>query len=224
MSNDILIVEDESAIADAVAYALTRDGFKAHRSALGQEALARLKAERFALVILDVGLPDLSGFEVCRRLRTFSDVPVIFLTARSEEVDRIVGLEIGGDDYVLKPFSPRELVARVRVIQRRLEPRKAGAAPVFALDEARRLVTFCGVVLELTRYEYLLLKTLLAQPERVFTRAQLMEQVWSAAEESTERTVDAHVKTLRAKLRAVDPEADPIQTHRGVGYSLGPLP
>jgi two-component system catabolic regulation response regulator CreB len=139
-------------------------------------------------------------------------------------VDRVVGLEIGGDDYVLKPFSPRELVARVRVILRRLEPRKAGAPPVFALDEARRIVTFCGTPLDLTRYEYLLLKTLLAHPERVFTRAQLMEQVWSAAEESTERTVDAHVKTLRAKLRAVDPAADPILTHRGVGYSLGPTP
>ncbi len=224
MSTEILIVEDEAAIADAVAYALEKDGFTARRCALGQEALARLKAEPFALVILDVGLPDLSGFEVCRKLRTFSEVPVIFLTARSEEVDRIVGLEIGGDDYVLKPFSPRELVARVRVILRRLVPRKAGAAPVFAVDEARRVVTFCGTALDLTRYEYLLLRTLLAAPARVFTRAQLMEQVWSAAEESTERTVDAHVKTLRAKLRAVDPEADPIQTHRGVGYSLSAVP
>jgi two-component system catabolic regulation response regulator CreB len=222
MSTEILIVEDEAAIADAVAYALEKEGFQPRRCALGQEALARLKAEGFALVILDVGLPDLSGFEVCRKLRTFSEVPVIFLTARSEEVDRIVGLEIGGDDYVLKPFSPRELVARVRVILRRLEPRKAGAPAVFAVDEARRVVTFCGTALDLTRYEYLLLRTLLAAPERVFTRAQLMEQVWSAAEESTERTVDAHVKTLRAKLRAVDPAADPIQTHRGVGYSLGP--
>jgi len=224
MSLDILIVEDEPAIADAVAYALEKDGFTPHRCAFGEQALARMKAEPFAMVILDVGLPDLSGFEVCRRLRSFSELPVIFLTARSEEIDRIVGLEIGGDDYVLKPFSPRELVARVRVILRRLEPRKAGAPPVFALDEARRTVTFCGTGLDLTRYEYLLLKTLLAHPERVFTRAELMERVWSAAEDSTERTVDAHVKTLRAKLRAVDPAADPIQTHRGVGYSLGLMP
>lgn len=222
MSTGILIVEDEAAIADAVAYALERDGFHPQRCALGQEALARLKAGSFALVILDVGLPDLSGFEVCRRLRTFSDLPVLFLTARSEEVDRIVGLEIGGDDYVLKPFSPRELVARVRVILRRLEPKRLppGPVPVFQVDEARRCVAFQGQALELTRYEYLLLKTLLASPGRVFTRTQLMESVWSAAEESTERTVDAHVKTLRAKLRAVDPEADPILTHRGVGYSL----
>jgi two-component system catabolic regulation response regulator CreB len=224
MSLDILIVEDEPAIADAVAYALEKEGFRPHRCAFGEQALARLRAERFALVILDVGLPDLSGFEVCRRLRAFSDLPVIFLTARAEEVDRVVGLEIGGDDYVLKPFSPRELVARVRVILRRLEPRKASAPPVFALDEARRAVTFCGTGLDLTRYEYLLLKTLLAHPERVFSRAELMERVWSAAEDSTERTVDAHVKTLRAKLRAVDPAADPIQTHRGVGYSLGLTP
>jgi two-component system catabolic regulation response regulator CreB len=123
---------------------------------------------------------------------------------------------------VLKPFSPRELVARVRVILRRLEPKRLppGPARVFEVDEARRSVAFQGQALELTRYEYLLLRTLLASPGRVFTRTQLMESVWSAAEESTERTVDAHVKTLRAKLRAVDPEADPILTHRGVGYSL----
>lgn len=222
----ILIVEDEAAIADAVAYALEKEGFPVRRTNLGAVALDTIRQDPPALVILDVGLPDLSGFEVCRRLRTFSDVPVVFLTARSEEVDRVVGLEIGGDDYVLKPFSPRELVARVRVILRRLEPRRLapGPVPVFEVDEGRRSVAFQGQALELTRYEYLLLKTLLASPGRVFTRSQLMESVWSAAEESTERTVDAHVKTLRAKLRAVDPEADPILTHRGVGYSLEARP
>jgi two-component system catabolic regulation response regulator CreB len=226
MAPSILIVEDEATIADAVAYALEKEGFATRRASLGSAALESIRAEPPALVVLDVGLPDLSGFEVCRRLRTFSDVPVVFLTARSEEVDRIVGLEIGGDDYVLKPFSPRELVARVRVILRRLEPRRLppGPVPVFQVDEARRSVAFQGQALELTRYEYLLLKTLLGSPGRVFTRTQLMESVWSAAEESTERTVDAHVKTLRAKLRAVDPEADPILTHRGVGYSLETRP
>ena len=220
MNGDILIVEDEAAIADVIAYALKTEGFTPHLCALGEEALARLRAGAFSLVILDVWLQDLSGFEVCRRLRTFSDVPVIFLTARSEEVDRVLGLEIGGDDYVAKPFSPRELVARVRVILRRLGPRAAEPAAAFELDAPARRIRFRGQALDLTRYEYLLMATLLSQPDRIFTRSQLMEEVWSGAEESADRTVDTHVKTLRAKLRAIDPEADPIQTHRGVGYSL----
>lgn len=222
MASDILIVEDEAAIADTIAYALRAEGFTPHRCSLGEEALARLRQGGFRLAILDVGLPDLSGFEVCRRLRQFSELPVIFLTARSEEVDRVVGLEIGADDYVAKPFSPRELMARVRVILRRLEtkPSQPPPAPAFEVDEARRRIRFRGQALDLTRYEYLLLKTLLAQPERVFTRAQLMEEVWSGAEESGDRTVDTHVKTLRTKLRAIEPGLDPIQTHRGMGYSV----
>ena len=221
MNGDILIVEDEAAIADVIAYALKTEGFTPHLCALGEEALARLRAGAYSLVILDVGLQDLSGFEVCRRLRAFSDVPVIFLTARRDEVDRVLGLEIGGDDYVAKPFSPRELVARVRVILRRLSPRPSDPpAAAFEQDVPARRIRFRGQALDLTRYEYLLLATLLSQPERIFTRSQLMEEVWSGAEESADRTVDTHVKTLRAKLRAIDPEADPIQTHRGVGYSL----
>ena len=224
MSGDILVIEDESAIADTIAYALKTEGFTPHWCELGCEALERLRRESFRLVILDVGLPDLSGFEVCRRLRTFSEIPIIFLTARSEEVDRIVGLEIGGDDYMAKPFSPRELVARVRVILRRSERGEAPASTGFELDELRHRIRFCGRDLDLTRYEYTLLKFLMESPERVFTRVQLMEQVWAGAEESGDRTVDTHVKTLRAKLRAVNAELDPIQTHRGLGYSLAKLP
>lgn len=224
MSGDILVIEDESAIADTIAYALRTEGFTAHWCELGGEALERLRRESFRLVILDVGLPDLSGFEVCRRLRTFSEIPIIFLTARSEEVDRIVGLEIGGDDYMAKPFSPRELVARVRVILRRSERSEAPASTGFELDELRHRIRFFGQDLDLTRYEYALLKLLIESPERVFTRIQLMEQVWAGAEESGDRTVDTHVKTLRAKLRAVNAELDPIQTHRGLGYSLAKLP
>ncbi len=220
MPGDILIVEDEPAIADAIAYALRTEGFLPHRGTTGEEALARLRGGAFKLVILDVGLPDLSGFEVCRRLRAFSDVPVLFLTARSEEVDRVLGLEIGGDDYVTKPFSPRELVVRVRVILRRLDRPEPAPARTFEHDAPGRRIRYRGQALDLTRYEYLLLRTLLDQPERIFTRAQLMERVWSGAEESSDRTVDTHVKTLRAKLRALDPDSDPIQTHRGVGYSL----
>ncbi len=220
MAGDILIVEDEPAIADAIAYALKTEGFTPRHVTTGGEALGAVAAGAVRLVVLDVGLPDLSGFEVCRRIRATSEVPVLFLTARSEEVDRVLGLEIGGDDYVAKPFSPRELVARVRVILRRLERREAPSLRGFEHDAPGRRIRYGGTPLDLTRYEYLLLRTLLEQPERIFTRTQLMEQVWAGAEESSDRTVDTHVKTLRAKLRAVDPEADPIQTHRGVGYSL----
>ena len=240
MSKTVLIVEDEQAIADSIAYALRTDGFVPHHVMLGEQALAALRPDPAnaapvpVLVVLDVGLPDMSGLEVCRRLRQFSDVPVIFLTARSDEIDRIVGLEIGADDYVTKPFSPRELVARIRVILRRAgvapAPRETGmtiaasaAAPVPARFELRALearVLFHGQPLALTRYEYLLLKTLLEHPGHVLSREQLMQRVWSGAPDTLDRTVDAHVKSLRAKLRAVDARTDPIHTHRGLGYSL----
>jgi two-component system catabolic regulation response regulator CreB len=222
----ILIVEDELAIADSIAYALRTDGFGAHHVSFGAAALEAMRApgpDAPALVVLDVGLPDMNGFEVCRQLRQFSNAPVIFLTARSDEIDRIVGLEIGADDYVTKPFSPRELVARVRVVLRRLAPPPVPApAPRFELraDEAR--ILFRGQLLDLTRYEYLLLKTLIEHPAHVLSRPQLMDRVWDGAPDTLERTVDAHVKSLRAKLRAVDPSIDPIQTHRGMGYSLVP--
>lgn len=226
----ILVVEDESAIADTIVYALRTDGMQATHCLLGSDALARLRAGTDApdLVILDVGLPDISGFEVCRTLRTFSDVPVIFLTARHEEIDRIVGLEIGADDYVVKPFSPRELAARVRVILRRARPAPAQpAAPSqplppegFHHDEAGARLAWRGRWLDLTRYEYRLLALLVAHPGRIYARAQLMDLVWHDALDTVDRTVDTHVKTLRAKLREVDPPADPIRTHRGMGYSL----
>lgn len=233
MSKTILIVEDEQAIADSIAYALRTDGFTPQHVLLGEQALTVLRSSAApapALVVLDIGLPDTSGLEVCRRLRQFSEVPVIFLTARSDEIDRIVGLEIGADDYVTKPFSPRELVARIRVILRRARPPapaiEAGMAiatllaGAFELRALEARVLFHGRALELTRYEYLLLKTLLEHPGHVLSRAQLMERVWSGAPDTLERTVDAHVKSLRAKLRAIDERHEPIQTHRGLGYSL----
>ncbi|WP_431478509.1 two-component system response regulator CreB [Massilia eburnea] len=234
----ILIVEDEQAIADSIAFALGKEGFAPHHVMLGEQALAAARELAPALVILDVGLPDISGLDVCRRLRQFSEVPVIFLTARSDEIDRIVGLEIGADDYVTKPFSPRELVARVRVILRRAGNGNGAPAaqaapsvpatpavsrtPGFELRAAEARILFAGQPLDLTRYEYLLLKTLLEHPGHVLSRAQLMDRVWCDAPETLDRTVDAHVKSLRAKLRAIDDNADPIQTHRGMGYSLQP--
>ncbi|QNB01106.1 two-component system response regulator CreB [Massilia sp. Se16.2.3] len=224
----ILIAEDELAIADSIAYALRTDGFAAQHVGLGEQVLAAMRsgAPAPAPVVLDVGLPDMNGFEVCRQLRQFSDVPVIFLTARSDEIDRIVGLEIGADDYVTKPFSPRELVARIRVVLRRLAPARgttpaaAPAPPRFALRAEEARILYRGQALELTRYEYLLLKVLIERPGHVLSRAQLMDRVWTDATDTLERTVDVHVKALRAKLRAIDPDDDPIQTHRGMGYSL----
>ena len=222
MPGTILIVEDELAIADSIAYALRTDGFTPVHVALGQLALEAMRTSPPpALVVLDVGLPDMNGFEVCRSLRQFSNVPVIFLTARSDEIDRIVGLEIGADDYVTKPFSPRELVARIRVVLRRLAPLPAPAQQQrFDLRAQEARIVYFGQPLELTRYEYLLLKTLIEHPGHVLSRAQLMDRVWADAPDTLERTVDAHVKSLRAKLRLVDASSDPIQTHRGMGYSL----
>jgi len=224
MKPRVLIVEDEPGIADTLQYALRTEGFDPAWVATGEEALAQVKAQLPALVILDVGLPDTSGFEVFKRLREFTDLPVVFLTARSDEIDRVVGLELGADDYVAKPFSPRELVARVRSILRRSAkpPAPALAAPALplAVDEGKRQIRFYGTLLELSRYEFGLLQTLASRPGHVYSRDSLLERVWDYATESLDRTVDAHVKTLRAKMKSVAPTLEPIRTHRGTGYAL----
>ncbi len=242
----ILIVEDEPAIADTLLYALKTEGFSPEWRTTGRDAIAAIAAEAFALVVLDVGLPDGSGFDFCKAIRARSAVPVLFLTARNTELDRVLGLELGGDDYVTKPFSPREITARVKAILRRTTagaeisrhspgnsgPEKchpigdtpSGAAAGIIVDEERCAATCAGVRLELTRYEFRLLKALAARPGRVFSRDQLMEAAWEDPGASLDRTVDAHIKTLRAKLRAAAPGVDSIQTHRGMGYSLRAQP
>jgi two-component system catabolic regulation response regulator CreB len=221
---NILIVDDEPAIADTLAYALRADGFATESCTLGGQALARLADGGHDLVVLDVGLPDMSGFDVCRALRRHSDIPVLFLTARADEIDRIVGLELGGDDYVAKPFSPREVVSRIRAILRRLRPERPasnnGICPVFTVDRNSLRIAFHGTWLSLTRYEYLLLALLLERPGRILSRPQIMESVWQDGGESLERTVDTHIKTLRGKLRALRPDEEIIVTHRGLGYSI----
>ena len=244
MPPPILIIEDEPAIADTLVYALKTEGFAPEWCATGGAGLAALRVRSFALVVLDVGLPDGSGFDVCKAIRTTSAVPVLFLTARNTELDRVLGLELGGDDYLVKPFSPRELTARVKAILRRTngngstplatpapgangpETPRAPRPPsmeengAFAVDEERCTIRYLGATLDLTRYEFRLLKTLVARPGRVYSRDQLMAAAWEDPGASLDRTVDAHIKTLRAKLRAVTPDVDPIQTHRGLGYSL----
>jgi len=224
MNNPLIwLVEDEASIADTLIYSLETEGFAVRWFDLGLPVLAALESEQPAFLILDVGLPDIGGFELCRRIRAERDLPLLFLTARSEEIDRLLGLEMGADDYVAKPFSPREVCARVRTILRRVRP--ATPAPAekplgLQLDEARARIQYQGQSLTLTRYEYLLLKTLIQHPGRVYSRSQLLDLVWAPGEESLERTVDTHIKTLRAKLRDIDADANPILTHRGLGYSL----
>jgi two-component system catabolic regulation response regulator CreB len=231
----ILIAEDEPGIADTLQYVLRSDGFSPVWCPTAQEAIAQFSREAPALAILDVGLPDLNGFELFKRLQALpggSDVPMIFLTARSDEIDRVVGLELGADDYIAKPFSPRELVARVRTVLRRSTrvvsgPSAPPPAPVvssapqpFLLDGERRQIRYYGRALELSRYEYGLLCLFVQRPGRVYTRDELLEMVWDDPGDSFDRTVDAHIKTLRAKLKAIAPEVEPIRTLRGTGYAL----
>ena len=217
----IWLVEDEASIADTLIYTLESEGFVVRWFERGLPMLAALEQASPDFLLLDVGLPDISGFEICRRIRAHSQLPLLFLTARSEEIDRLLGLEMGADDYVAKPFSPREVSARIRTILRRIQPREPATPSCgLALDEVRARISLHGTPLNLTRYEYLLLKTLLHQPGRLFSRQQLMDVVWQDAEESLERTVDTHIKTLRAKLREIDSDCQLILTHRGLGYSL----
>lgn len=219
----ILIVEDEDAIAAALTYALATDGMMTTHVRLIADARRNLAERRPALMILDVGLPDGSGFELCRELRSASTLPIILLTARSEEIDRVVGLELGADDYVTKPFSPREVSLRVRSVLRRVssEPEHM-TTTLFRLDEDAQRIMFSGTLLALTRREFLLLKILLAKPERVCSRERLLDAAWGAEAESGDRTVDTHIKTLRAKLKTIRTDLDPIETHRGLGYSINP--
>jgi two-component system catabolic regulation response regulator CreB len=243
MPTRILVIEDEPAIADTLTYALTTEGFDPVWCTTGEAALTALRQSAFvpfALAVLDVGLPDVNGFDLFREIHRQWSLPVIFLTARSGEIDRVVGLELGADDYILKPFSPREVCARVRMVLRRANRAdapppganhppveigpNAGAHPPFAIDDERKSISFHGLPLDLSRIEYRLLKVLVERPGRVYSRQELMEQAWEHPDVSLDRTVDAHVKQLRAKLRAIARDSDPIQTHRGMGYSFKERP
>jgi two-component system catabolic regulation response regulator CreB len=225
----VLLVEDEPAIADTLVYALETECFEVVHALTGADALAAARREIFDFAILDIGLPDMTGLDVCRRLREISSIPILFLTARDGEVDRILGLELGGDDYVTKPFSPREIVARVRAILRRSQtqppvpqsPPDSGNPKILHHDPAAMRIHCHGETLDLTAHEYKLLLVLLAKPGRVFTRDQLLEHAWQDPGTVTDRTIDAHVKSIRAKLRTVRVGAeDLIQTRRGLGYLL----
>jgi DNA-binding response OmpR family regulator len=220
----ILIAEDEKAIAELERVYLSRAGYGVHVETDGAATYGAIVRLRPSLVVLDVGLPGMDGVEVCRRLRADDDwTPVVFVTAQGDEVDRVIGLELGADDYITKPFSPRELVARVTGILRRashLDPGRSNATVTFrsiALDPQRRTVTVDGVAIPFTVKEFDLLHLLLCRPGQVITRAQLLSTVWGHADYLSSRTVDVHVAQVRAKLGA----ASPIRTVRGIGYAVG---
>jgi DNA-binding response OmpR family regulator len=212
-----LVVEDEDSIATLVRSYLERDGFTIVRARSGEEALKELERNPVRVVVLDIGLPDIDGFDVCSRIRAHSRVPVVMLTARDEEPDRITGLELGADDYVTKPFSPRELLARVKAVLRRaeawLDEPELSLADVVVRGAARE-ATVAGVPVELTTKEFDLLTILLGNPDRVLTRELLLDRVWGLAFPGGTRTVDMHVASLRRKLGR--PEL--IRTVRGAGY------
>lgn len=218
----ILVVEDEQSIADTVIHVLESEGFTVDWVSLGSDAILRLQQLPYALVILDIGLPDISGFEVCKSIRQSYDLPIIFLTARSEEIDRVVGLEIGGDDYVTKPFSPRELAARVKVILKRITHQASKEQSDFKLKIAPSGCDFSlkETLLQLTSLEFKLLHHLYQHRGLVMSRDQLLTAGGFATDVGYERNIDSHIKSLRAKLRKLDSDNEYIKTHRGFGYSL----
>jgi two-component system, OmpR family, catabolic regulation response regulator CreB len=217
----ILIIEDEPAISDNIQFVLQSEGLETIRVATGLAASPILDEDIIDLIILDIGLPDINGIDLLKEIRRTRATPVILLTARTAEIDRVLGLEIGADDYVAKPFSPRELAARVKAVLRRCQA--AVGKPTeeaFAVNTSKRAIAFFGKALELSKYEYEILRRFIERKGHVFSREQLMNMVWEQPETSLDRTVDAHIKNIRAKLRAVRPDLDPIVTHRGSGYSL----
>ncbi|WP_027552023.1 response regulator transcription factor [Bradyrhizobium sp. Cp5.3] len=228
MAHRILIVDDEGHIREVIRVALRKAGMDVIEARDGKEALSRFATEKPDLIVLDVGMPEFDGLEVCREVRKSSDVPILFLSARDEEIDRVLGLEIGGDDYVTKPFSPRELVARVNVILRRLSPRngdaKAGPAALIQggllIDPEQHVASFAGTQLKLTAIEFGILRAFLTRPTAVFNREQLMRAAYQLNIQVSDRTIDSHIRNIRAKLAALACD-NVIETIHGVGFKLG---
>ncbi|SRR5581483_1467908 len=224
-SGRILLVDDEQAIQTLLTYPLRKDGYEVVPARDGREALDRFAEGRFDLVVLDVMLPKLDGIEVCRRLRSRSQVPIIMLTARDDEVDKVLGLEIGADDYITKPFSVREFRSRVRAVLRRASMARGpggGSEPIVAgelrIDPERRAVRMRGEPVSLTYVEFEILSALASAPGRVFTRDLLLEQVWGDSAYRDPRTIDVHIRHLREKLERDPRQPEYIFTVRGVGY------
>ncbi len=227
MKPQVLICDDDSHIREVISFALERAGFDVSIACDGKQALAQFASAKPDLIILDIGMPEMDGLDVCRELRKTSDVPILFLSAREDEIDRVLGLEIGGDDYVTKPFSPRELIARVKVILKR----SAAKAPAvvssenmshgkLSLDGAAHRATFASEGLDVTALEFAILKTFLTQKNRAFTRDQIMNAAYASNIHVSDRTIDSHIRNIRAKL-ASRGCASVIDTVHGIGFRLG---
>lgn len=219
MKHRILIVDDDLHIREVIRVALKKADMTISEARDGKEALARFANERPDLVVLDIGMPEFDGLDVCREIRKSSDVPILFLSARDEEIDRILGLEIGGDDYVTKPFSPRELVARIKVILRRLR-KPDEREPILHIDESTRAIRIRSRLLELTATEFNLLSAMARRPGTVFSRAQLLDLADRDSLDVTDRAVDTHIKNLRQKLARLLPDTDIIHSVYGLGYRV----
>jgi len=217
-NKQILVVEDDLKIATLLINYLVNEGYTATAAHDGLEGLHLIKERSPDAVILDWMLPGMDGIEVCRAIRRFSDVPIIMLTARVDELDRLLGLDTGADDYVCKPFAPREVVARVRALLRRAEGRVKNTPPAWVVDEDSFRISWLGQWLPLTRIEFLMLRLLLSRPGRVYSRDQLLATVHDSQRDISDRAIDTHVKNLRKKIQAVDAECDCITSVYGVGY------
>ena len=228
MTHHILIVDDDLHIREVIRVALKKAGMAVVEARDGKEALSRFASDRPDLIILDIGMPEFDGLDVCREIRKSSDVPILFLSARDEEIDRVLGLEIGGDDYVTKPFSPRELVARVNVILRRMNSRgtdarlgsTALAQGSLSVDPEQHVAAFAGTQLRLTAIEFGILRAFLARPTAIFSREQIMTAAYQLNIQVSDRTIDSHIRNIRAKLAAANCD-NVIETIHGVGFKLG---
>jgi two-component system, OmpR family, response regulator len=228
VTHRILVVDDDSHIREVICVTLKKAGMVPLEARDGAEALSRFAADQPALIVLDIGMPELDGLDVCRQVRKSSDVPILFLSARDDEIDRVLGLEIGGDDYVTKPFSPRELVARINVILRRTNARGTDAKKTdgvltlggLMVDSPQHVARFNGQNLTLTAIEFEILKTLLTRPSAVFNREQIMAAAYQMNIQVSDRTIDSHIRNIRAKLAAAGCD-NAIDTVHGVGFRLG---
>lgn len=216
----VLLVEDEPAIAEAVVYALESERITCHWSSTCKDALTAVQKHNPELILLDIGLPDGNGFDLFKQLKEISSASIVFLTSRHSELDEVLGLELGADDYITKPFSPRVLTTRVRMLLRRSSSPMdtTTTQPVIEHDKTSARIRVHGTALDLSRYEYGVLALLIDHPERIYSRDTLMDLVWQRTADSFDRTVDTHIKTIRQKIKAQDSALDPIKTRRGLGY------
>jgi two-component system, OmpR family, catabolic regulation response regulator CreB len=224
--NKILLIEDESSIADTIIFSVKKEGYEIIWVTTGTEGLGILETAAIDLIIIDIGLPDINGFDLIKMIRSKTMTPAVFLTARSEEIDKVLGLELGADDYITKPFSPRELVARIKAHIRRNSSSDSNAVKmnelknIFNIDDNKKIISFFSKKLDLSKNEYKILSLLLSKPGWVFSREKILDIVWEENVDVFDRTIDAHIKSIRSKLKQVNTEIDPIETHRGFGYSI----